>query len=446
MSTFIADSGALHNNKPPCMPKLPPALAVLRNLLLVLLGSMAINLMFQHFTHRPLLNARLWSPGWDRFGDFWHYQALFKNYHQAAFFTSAEHFAYPAPCAIIYAFLYSLGPHAQLYFDLLLWATAITSGALLFRAWLRAGLCWKPAAGLLLLMGLGSYPWHMLHDRANLELFVYLLTASGFWAFLLGKHKLAASLWGAAGALKIYPLLLLAVYLRRRNLRTLLLGCLVCFTVLMLSFWWVGPTIRIAFVGMVNGVHGFTRSYGGQARKEELFIDHSLLGFLKQLFTLGSTKRHVAQDKTQKVYALALLLTVPYLYLRRFRYLPIPNQLCILVLAMVLLPPVSYDYTLIHTYLVFGLLSTLYLRSVRQGMQPPGIFWQFAAFAILSTPQNYLRLGILDVNGPLKCLALLVLIVSLFRHPLKTPQGDTESTHAGGDFSWSKLESEAGSR
>ena len=423
MLTLIAESGAVHNGEPICIPKLPPALALLRNLLVVLLVSTAINLAFQYTTHHPLLNARLWSPGWDRFGDFWHYQALFKNYHQATFFTSAEHFAYPAPCAVIYAFLYSLGPRAQLYFDLLLWATAITSGAFLLRAWLREGLCWKPAFGLLLLLGLGSYPWHMLHDRANLELFVYLLTASGFWAFLLGKHKLAASLWGIAGALKIYPLLLLAVYLRRRSRPTLLLGSAICVGVLLLSFWWVGPNMWTAFLGMINGIHGFTRNYGGQARKEELFIDHSLLGFLKQLFTLGSTERRVGQDKTQKAYALALLLLLPYLYFRRFRLLPTLNQICILILAMVLLPPVSYDYTLIHTYLVFGLLSTLYLRSVRQGLPTPGVACQFSAFAILSTPQNYLRIGVLDVNGPLKCLSLLVLIASLFRYPLLRQEG-----------------------
>ncbi len=420
MLSFPAPSNALHPKPLCCFPKLPSALRLYRNLLLLFLLSMTINLAWQFSTGRPLLNARLWSPGWDRFGDFWHYRVLFANFHKLAFFTSPEHFAYPAPCAILYAVLYSLGPHAQLFFDLLLWAVALFSGALLLRAWVHEGLCWQPALGLLLLTGLGSHPWHMLHDRANIELFVYILTASGMWAFLLGNHRLAASLWGAAGALKIYPLLLLTVYLRRRDWGTLLLGALVCAAILLLSFWYVGPSIRVAFLGMVNGVHGFTRNYGGLARRNELFFDHSLLGFVKQILTIRSSEQWSPQPTTQKIYDAAVMVALPVLYFRRFRYLPALNQICILFLMMVLLPPVSYDYTLIHTYLVFGVLSTLYLRSLRDSRPVHAAAWQFAAFAVLSTPQNYLRIGTLDVNGPLKCLALLTILVTLFRYPLET--------------------------
>ena len=358
----------------------------------------------------PLLRARLWSEGPDRFGDFWHYQALFPYLHTSDFFLSRERFAYPAPCAIIYQVLYSLGPYKHLIFDLSLWTVEAVSAALLAWAWVRQGLCRRLAVASVLLITLASHPWHMLYDRGNLEIFLYLLIGTGLWAFLTGRPYLAAALWGAAAAMKIYPILLLAVFLRRRQLPVFLTGVGTCAAVLLVSFAYVGPTIPVALRGTLRGLQGFQVSYGGQARRNEIFADHSLLASIKTVLNTSSRATTNPYPRVQLGYEIAVLLGLPVLWSWRIRRAPALNQICTLLLLMVLLPTVSYDYTLVHTYLVFGVVATLLVKLTRAGRTLPHAGWLFAAFATLAAPIPWLRLGLLDLNGLLKCLALMVLI------------------------------------
>ena len=361
----------------------------------------------------PLLQEHLWSQGPDRFGDFWHYRALFATFHTDAFFNSAEKFAYPAPCALLYALIYSAGYYTHLWYDLLLWSVEIGSFLLLFRAWVAARLCWKPAAALVALIAVGSHPWHMLYDRGNIELFVYMLITPGLLAFLANRHKLAAALWGAAAALKLYPVLLLIVYLRRGREKNFVLGISVCVCVLLVSFWYVGPSIRIAAIGTLHGIHGFTQHYGGMARRDELPLDHSILASIKQLLTSRSKEIWIGQAGVQKGFYALLLVVLPVAYLRWFRHAPDLNKICILVCLMMSLPPVSYDYTLIYSYFVFGVVSTAYIRSFRIERPPRRHTWLLLPFALLTTPQTWVRVGPVEGNGIIKCLALMAIVVML---------------------------------
>ncbi len=406
-----------HANRP--VLKTAPALTLFAALLLLFTVLPLAYLFELQYLQEPFLSARLWSQGPDRFGDFWHYRQLLEVLHQPEFFTTRDRFAYPAPCALIYQGLYRFGSHPHVSFNLLLWSVEGVSALLLLRAMLRRGLHPSKAVPFVILLVATSYPWHTLYDRGNIELFVYVLIASGVWAWFAGHERLAALLWGCAGALKIYPLLLLVLFAKRGSWRTCMLG-LICFlSVLFLSFWYVGPTIKLAANGTMWGIRGFVGTYGAHTRFNELVLDHSLLGGMKELLTLPIfplTDRQIALSHT---YEAVVALAGPFAFARWRRTAPPVNQLCLLLLAMVLLPPVSYDYTLVHGYLVIGIVLCAYLEATRRGVPFPGARMYVVAFAILCTAENWINIFGFQPNGLLKAAALTAVAIHLIRNPLR---------------------------
>ena len=281
------------------------------------------------------------------------------------------------------------------------------------------------------LLMLTSYPWHTLYDRANMELFVYVFLAAGVWAFLAGRPLLAAALWGCAGALKIYPLALLAVFLHRRTLRPLLMGFATFAGVLLLSFWFVGPTVMIAAKGTIAGLTGFVGHYAGTARREELNLDHSALGAIKEILSLHMFHQGSDWPGLSRVYQIVVFLGAPLIFFGWIRKLPLLNELCLLLIGVVLLPPVSYDYTLVHTYLILAIVMGAYFSAIRNSRAFPGATVYFTAFALLATPQTWLHLKGLRPNGVIKCLALIAIASLLLRFPLSMGLG-VETLHEQG--------------
>ncbi|WP_182275990.1 glycosyltransferase 87 family protein [Granulicella sp. 5B5] len=366
----------------------------------------------------PLLEAQLWSEGPDRFGDLWHYHALFQYLHTSAFFTSQDRFAYPAPLAVIYAWLYSFGERTHLVFNLLLASSAFLSAALFFHLLRTHRVATRNACALTLTLLLTSYPWHTLYDRGNLELFVYIGLAAGVWAYLRNRPMLAAVLWGCTGALKLYPLVVLLVLLHRKTLWAFVVGACSGAATLLASCWYVGPTVVAAMMGSVHGVAGFLGHYAGSARRSELNQDHTILGAIKEVLSLNML--HLGQNWPHlgMAYEATVLIVAPVIYLRWMRRLPLLNQLCLLLIALELLPPVSYDYTLIHSYLVVGIVTAAYLAAIQRGEVFPQAKTFFAAFAVLATSQTWIELRGMRVNGILKCAALLLICLLLLKIPL----------------------------
>ncbi len=398
---------------------LPPALRLYVVLIVTITVLTALALVYYHFTSRAL-EAQLWTSRTDNYGDFWHYRKLFEVFHTEAFFESADRFAYPAPCAVLYAMLYHSGPRPHSVFDLLTLLIFCASGFMLYRLLIQCGLRRKLAIGVTALMMLTSYPWHTLYDRGNLELFVYVFLATGVWAFLKGRNSPAAILWACAGTLKIYPLILLAVFFRRRTLRPLLIGILTFAGVLLVSFWFVGPTIRAAALGSMNGVFGFLGNYASSARKSELNLDHSILGAMKEILSLHMFGSIESWPNLSKIYQVSAVLVGAALFFAYIRKLPVLNQLCLLLIAIVLLPPVSYDYTLIHTYLVLGIVLAAYFYALHLRRPFPGATAYAIAFALLATAQTWIQFRGFRGNGVIKCGALLVICWLLLRFPLRT--------------------------
>jgi hypothetical protein len=376
-----------------------------------------IALPYYHRVYNDAARIQIWSLQADRFGDFWHYHELFDAFHTQAFFTSADRFAYPAPCAAVYRFLYHLGPRPHIVFSAMLFAVLFASAFLFYRTLLKYGVKQDHAFLVAAFLVLTSYPWEKLFDRANIELFVYLFLALGMWAYLTGRKSLAAAMWGCAGAMKIYPLIMLALFLHRKTLRPLLTGVFTFAGVLLASFWYVGPTIKAAAIGSITGITGFIGNYAANAHLRELTIDHSILGAMKELLLLDTS--HIGGwQHLSTIYQAIVIIGGPILYFVRIRKLPALNQMCLFLTAIVLLPPVSYDYTLIHIYLVMGIIVTAYLSAMQRGEQPQSAKAFAVIFALLTSSEGWAQHSLLRVNGVIKCAALLALCWLLLRIPL----------------------------
>jgi hypothetical protein len=397
--------------------KLPTGLRLFATLAVILQLAAFAALPYYWVKYGEMWRTELWTRSTDIFGDFWHYRALFQLIHTQAFFTSADRFAYPAPCAVILDLLYHL-PYPHGVFVELFSLIFLSSAFLFYRLLVRLGLAARVAAAFVIVLVLCSYPWDKLLDRSNVELFVYLFVASGLWAFVTGRRELAAVLWGCAGAMKIYPLVMLAVFFRKSMLRPLLIGFATFAGVLLISFWFVGPTIPQAAMGSVHGVTGFLGSYAGSSRVWELTIDHSLLGGIKELCLLDVAHRDHHWTHQSTGYQAAVIILGPMLYWFRIRKLPVWNQTCLFIVAIVLLSPVSYDYTLIHIYLVLGIVVAAYLYALGEGTTLPRARAFFITFAIITTSQGWMQHSVYRFNGLIKCIALLVLSWLLLSVPL----------------------------
>jgi hypothetical protein len=403
---------------------LPPALRLYLGSILFL--SALTVLAFIHYRLAGYHTSDLWIHTRDRYRDLNQYDRLFKFLHTSAFFhDKLDRFAYPAPCAVLFALLFKAFPHVHAVYVVLFLPTLVCSAFLLFRALVHFGLQRSGAAALASIIMVTSYPWMILYDRANIELFLYLFLAAGFWAYLTGRKTLAAALWGCAGSMKIYPIILLAVFLHRSTIRPLIVGLFTATAALLLSFWFVGPTISEAAVGTLNGVRGFVGHYANGFNSTG--VDHSIMGAAKELFAAHSALSAHQWATIGTLYQLIIALGGLILWFSRIRKLPEPNQFCLLLVAIVLFPPVSYDYTLIHTYLALGFVLAAYLSSLRSARPFPAAKTLFIAFALVATSQTWMQNHSFRLNGVIKCAALVTIFIVLLRHPLTIDSADPDA-------------------
>ena len=379
---------------------------------LAMLGWVLFGVQLQR-THR--LDAAHLFPADPYLVDFYIYTPTFEQYHTPAFsqvVPGRSRFAYPPLVAPIYDAFYSL-PHKTavylavtlaVWLPLLLWA--------LGRIRNRGAVPWTWAAAIASIAL--CYPAIFLLERGNLEIFVWAAVAGGAICLTRERPVWAATLFGVAAALKLYPILLLGLLLAgKRPLRLVSLGLATAVGLSAAAIWFSGPTFGIAARGFLAGVANFQQQYAVTPRFSELRFDHSLFSVVKVLALQAGR----LPGTLTRTYYLVSALVFGGLFLFRVRRLPLLNRLLFFTIAMVLLPPVSYEYTLVHLYVPALLLAVALAKG---GATPTRAgFWLLAALLFLLLPANVLSLGATAMRGQLQGLALLAAaMLACFRlHP-----------------------------
>ncbi len=322
-------------------------------------------------------------------------------------------FAYPAPMAVLYKLLYVALPGQDLREQtfLALLAGAVLAGVLLVsRQLVLRGLASTPAISLCAATALLSYPFVFEAKQGNLEFFVFLLIACGVYLFFIQRGYSSAACFALAGSLKIFPLVFLGLHLAQRRWRPFVLGLALVSVLTLVSLWLLVPDVPFAWSHLQANLAEFQTRIVLHIVPREIGFDHSLFSVVKRVRPPGVA--------LLRGYLLTVALAGVALFFARIQHLPIANQVLSLTVASILLPPVSYDYTLIHLYIPLTLLFCLAVESARLNDPVPGLAPILLLLAATLAPLSEFIHGGLRFGGQLRVLILLALFILALTHPL----------------------------
>jgi Glycosyltransferase family 87 len=376
---------------------LPPSLRVF---LLVNLGLTVLCLVVELICALRGLPFRYCFPFYVglKFYDYDCFRENFQHFHQAAFFDGSwkNVFSYPAPAAVVYSVFYKAWCGGlKVYLGFLLAGLGLVT-TLYAQSLHRRGVSARSGIKCALGVALLAFPYWFAYERANLEFLVILAVLAGLYGLVSGHGYWAAGSFGLAASLKLLPLVYLGLFLYRRQYRQLLFGLAVLAAVTLLSLRFMGPTVGVAWRGIAHGVEEFRRVYMVQNGPGAAPWDHSLFGLVR-LFMATS-------DRSVTIYSVVTAVTGVVLFFARIVRLPLINQVLCLSVAAVWLAPVSFEYTLMGLYGVFGMLSVACLRFDEVGSRR--VMPLFVMLGILFSPLSEVIWRGVQYGGQVKCLVL----------------------------------------
>jgi hypothetical protein len=367
-----------------------------------------------------------WDPLSDPlFGDLMEYPGTYKLLHSAAFFFNFADkpwpypmfspVAYPPFAAVVMAPVYAF-PIPELLF-------LIVSGAWLavLVGWVSRGMmrvAISPATAILmpLTLALVSFPIERLVHQGNIELVVWMFTALGVLAFLRGRDDAAAVLWGLAAAMKLFPIILLILLLPRRRYRALAVGAGTLVASTVISLWWLGPTIGVAWRGTMKNVFGYEGIRTAEWTFREVLANHSLIEVAKFFALLV---RFPLGRITLPYFACGAVV-MGLAFFGKLWKMPVANQVLGVSTFMVMFPPISYYHALVHMYAPLIVLGWTAIRAQRAGVRVPKLQGTmllflplFAPFTVLTFPAAFLFCGIVQ------SLVLLALFFCALEFPFE---------------------------
>lgn len=373
------------------------------------------------------LNGRYVYPLLDEFyPDFFPFTQTFAYLHTLRFFdTSVLHpFMYPAPVAMVYAAFFRASPHHALRCFLAVMLGCVGLAAvLLIRAMRARRQSAVTAAAFVSSVLLLSYPFWFVFRQGNMEVAVWVILSAGLFAFFHGRPYLAGVCFGVAISMKIFPFVYLGLLFARRQYRAIVLAVAVAGAVTVVSLRVVYPDLRVSWHEIQANLDHFRIMFMLHLRPERGF-DHSLFGLYKQLAPTLPAPAALAPVLNRYLLVSAVLGVA--LYFLRIRKLPVINQLLCLTIASILLPPTSFDYTLIHLYAPWVLLVLYTLdhagrlapRPVPRALLPV-----LLCLAVLFAPLTELIYRGETLGGPIRCCVLIL----LFAMALSCPFEDTKA-------------------
>ena len=245
---------------------------------------------------------------------------------------------------------------------------------------------WRSSATHVFVIAFLSYPFLIAVDRANFELLVFVLLLAFMSCFARGQYGWSAILLGLAIALKLYPVVLLALYIPAKHVRAALLSLAVAAVATLgsLLFFEGGLWENVSFL-----------LQGSNVRSNSLFLEFtcfssnmvqrgvSLLTFLKVISIETGFIRGMGDALFMSRYLISsALVGAAALAYSVFIERELWRRVTILVLVMLLLPPISADYKLLLIYLPLY----LFVNSERRSRLDAAFL---AVFGLLLVPKSY---------------------------------------------------------
>lgn len=236
----------------------------------------------------------------------------------------------------------------------------------------------------LAILGFMSYPVLFSIDRANIEVLIYVLLSCFLYFYYVRRLRWASILFlSAAIAMKYYPAVLLILFLSDRKYKEALYAalCAIGLTVAGYGFMMVETHRGLLQVikSSASGVKGFVNVYsigmGGLTHSHSLW---SLAGVAK--LTLNKPASLEPLLPVYTLVATAIIVAIAFYVIKVEQHAW--RKVALLVVAMVVLPYTSGDYTLIHLYLPM----VLFLNADQTSESDTFYSWLFGLMLI---PMSY---------------------------------------------------------
>jgi hypothetical protein len=352
--------------------------------------------------------------------DFSSFQDRFQYFHSIQFFQfKGPVFLYAAPLAVCYHILFAAWGNrssALPAFEIFGICVACVAALVFYRALRQHGTTAKNATLFCLISVLFSYPLYFDLQRGNVEIIVWTFTLAAFWAFRSDRQGISAILIGFAIALKWYPVVLLGLFFYPRRYRYIAIAIFTAVGVTIFSDLWLGPTIKIAFQETLQGAQTFIQLYA--LHYGDVGYDHSFFSVFKLL--IYPLRPDLAANLNR--YVLLAAVSATALYFLRIRKLPVINQISILLILSITLPPVSFDYTLLHLYICWGIFVIYLIDAQRAGYSVPFGRLIMGLYAFALAPHGYVIFAERRFCGQLRWIGLAALLYIFLKQPFPEVQ------------------------
>ncbi len=148
-----------------------------------------------------------------------------------------------------------------------------------------------------------------------------------------------------------------------------------------------------------------------------LTVDHSIFALVK-FATIAS---HPDLSPFVPIYMRSMAVLCLLVYFLRIWRLPTLNQIVILSTLSIVIPPVSFEYTLLSLYGSFAILCVASLRA--PAAEQRTLLPYFLLYAMIFTPESYIYLHGIRWAGPFHGLCLLALVFLALAKPLPASLG-----------------------
>jgi Glycosyltransferase family 87 len=390
------------------------------------IGLLAVEIQSRVF-HRNYypFNTLLFRPT-HRFTDFTTFYPKLSVFGdpQAFFSPNGVMYTYPAPLLIFNVGLFRLSqqPLALYIVGMLIFAALV--GVVAFRLIPKGKGTNALAALAALAAGAFSFPLYFLLDRGNLEGIVWIACIVGLYFFVKRRYYFAATLFALAASMKIFPAVLLLLFLAKRRYKEFFVSAALIVTFTLIALWITGPSIIEAAQGLAKGVAEQKKLEGLMFLTREIGFDHCLFSFVKWISLLSTPDLQSFANLIRRalpIYAVSVVVGFLAIYFARLRRMPVLNQIIALVALSIMLPYTSFEYTLVHLIGPFVLLLMFLTTDVATGavrLEKRQLLALLVPFALLFAPMSFFILLVAGFGGQIKAVALICLVRVCLRVPL----------------------------
>lgn len=397
--------------------------------LVMAVASACYTLFFAYYLRLPYPYGLPWFGGLEPYRDFTDFADRYAHFGTTAFwhqeypqlnasYQKEYPLIYPAALLTIIALLYKL-PFPLISYLVIFTAALMTLGLFLAQGLIKQGCSVILSISLSLVLIVTCWPAAFVVSRANLEGVNFIFLSLGLVLVMHQRLYAGAIAIALAGSLKYYPVLPILALLSLRAYKPLLLGVLVAGVTSVICLAYVDPAFAEFLGNSKLSVSFMGNLYFSQMQFPE--YDHSLFMLYKTGYRW--TKHWGDPSFVGSFSSLPYLICAAALgvavYFGRLRNLPVLNQLIGLTVCSVLLPPISYDYTLVSLLAPCALLCIYAATAWRLGQTIRGLTPALMCFSLIFTWGTFLTFAHTRFAGQVRTIALLALLSVLLIYPFR---------------------------